>query len=229
MPVIFLLGDEEVAHILADSEAKVVITSTDMVWKVEGQIGRAAHPPPRAAGRRRRGRPDALAGGGDRGRVADLRPRWTARRTTSRSSSTPPAPPGCPRAWRCPTPTSSPTRARRPRSTSWTATTGRVAVLPLSHSYGLTVMNAGHILGTRGGAAALVQSRGGAEDHPGVPGGLDVRGAHHVRLPPELSRRVAVRHLVHARRGAPARRRCRSRSSSPSRRSSAGSCSRATG
>ena len=52
MPVIFLLGDKEVAHILADSEAKVVITSTDMLWKVEGQIGRAAHAAPRAPGRR---------------------------------------------------------------------------------------------------------------------------------------------------------------------------------
>ena len=39
VPVIFLLGDKEVAHILADSEAKVVVTSTDMLWKVEGQIG----------------------------------------------------------------------------------------------------------------------------------------------------------------------------------------------
>ncbi len=34
VPVIFLLGDKEVAHILADSEARVVITSSDMVWKV---------------------------------------------------------------------------------------------------------------------------------------------------------------------------------------------------
>ena len=39
VPVIFLLGEPEVAHILADSEAKVVITSSDMVWKVERQIG----------------------------------------------------------------------------------------------------------------------------------------------------------------------------------------------
>src|SRR5262245_21190622 len=39
VPVIFLLGEAEVAHILADSEAKVVITSSDMVWKVEKQMG----------------------------------------------------------------------------------------------------------------------------------------------------------------------------------------------
>jgi len=39
VPVIFLLGEAEVAHILADSEAKVVITSSDMVWKVERQLG----------------------------------------------------------------------------------------------------------------------------------------------------------------------------------------------
>jgi long-chain acyl-CoA synthetase len=39
VPVIFLLGDAEVAHILADSESKVVITSNDMLWKVDAQIG----------------------------------------------------------------------------------------------------------------------------------------------------------------------------------------------
>ncbi len=39
VPVIFLLGDAEVAHILADSESKVVITSSDMLWKVDAQIG----------------------------------------------------------------------------------------------------------------------------------------------------------------------------------------------
>ena len=39
VPVIFLLGDREVAHILADSEARIVITSADMLWKVEAQIG----------------------------------------------------------------------------------------------------------------------------------------------------------------------------------------------
>src|SRR5512147_2350558 len=38
VPVIFLLGDKEVGHILADSEAKVVITSNDMLWKVESSI-----------------------------------------------------------------------------------------------------------------------------------------------------------------------------------------------
>src|SRR4030095_5332497 len=39
VPVIFLLGDTEVAHILADSEWKAVITSNDMLWKVAAQIG----------------------------------------------------------------------------------------------------------------------------------------------------------------------------------------------
>src|SRR6266850_7412337 len=39
VPVIFLLGEREVAHIVADSEAKVVITSSDMLGKVEAQIG----------------------------------------------------------------------------------------------------------------------------------------------------------------------------------------------
>lgn len=35
VPVIFLLGPEEVRLILEDSEAKAVITSSDMLWKVE--------------------------------------------------------------------------------------------------------------------------------------------------------------------------------------------------
>ncbi|MBI4241080.1 MAG: long-chain-fatty-acid--CoA ligase [Candidatus Rokubacteria bacterium] len=39
VPVIFLLGPEEVRLILADSEAKVVITSADMLWKLEPLIG----------------------------------------------------------------------------------------------------------------------------------------------------------------------------------------------
>ena len=39
VPVIFLLGEREVAHIVADSEAKVVITAADMLGKVEAQIG----------------------------------------------------------------------------------------------------------------------------------------------------------------------------------------------
>ena len=39
VPVIFLLGDKEVAHILADSGVKVVITCSDMLWKVAGQMG----------------------------------------------------------------------------------------------------------------------------------------------------------------------------------------------
>ncbi|HEX7217266.1 MAG TPA: AMP-binding protein, partial [Methylomirabilota bacterium] len=39
VPLIFLLGEREVAHVLADSEAKIVITSTDLVSKVDGQIG----------------------------------------------------------------------------------------------------------------------------------------------------------------------------------------------
>ncbi len=39
VPVIFLLGPEEVRLILEDSGAKVVITSSDMLWKVEPCMG----------------------------------------------------------------------------------------------------------------------------------------------------------------------------------------------
>ena len=154
VPVIFLLGDKEVAHILADSEAKVVITSTDMLWKVEGQLGvlptlrhvllaDGEGRRPRRARWRRRPRPSRRPS-----------PRWTARRTISRSSSTPPGPPGVPKGVAL----SHANLESNARAAASLNELGRddwaVAVLPLSHSYGLTVMNAGHILGTR---AALLR------------------------------------------------------------------------
>lgn len=148
VPVIFLLGDAEVAHILADSESKVVITSSDMLWKVDAQIG--VLPTLRHV---------LLVDGGGDGR------------TRSFAGEIAGEPESCPTEERGADDlavilyTSGTTGVPKgvalshdnlesnARSAAALYELDRkdwgVAVLPLSHSYGLTVMNAGHMLGTR--------------------------------------------------------------------------------
>jgi long-chain acyl-CoA synthetase len=153
VPVIFLLGDKEVAHILADSEASVVITSSDMLWKVEGQIGvlkTLRH---------------VLLVDGD----GDHRTLSLAKETAGEAdhfstvergdddlavilytSGTTGVPKGVA--------LSHANLESNARSAAQLSELDRsewgVAVLPLSHSYGLTLMNAGHFLGSR---AALLR------------------------------------------------------------------------
>jgi len=153
VPVIFLLGDREVAHILADSEARIVITSADMLWKVEAQIG--VLPSLRHV--------LLVDGGGDgktRSLGAEAAQEEESFATVERrsddlavilyTSGTTGVPKGVALSH-----DNLESNARAAAALhelereDWA-----VSVLPLSHSYGLTVMNAGHILGSR---AALLR------------------------------------------------------------------------
>ncbi len=153
VPVIFLLGDREVGHILADSEAKVVITAADMLWKVEAQLGVLptlqhvllvdgdGDGRTRSLAAERAGEPDAFP-------AVDRRPDDLA--VILYTSGTTGVPKGVA--------LSHDNLESNARAAASLNELGRedwaVAVLPLSHSYGLTVMNAGHILGSR---AALLR------------------------------------------------------------------------
>jgi len=153
VPVIFLLGDKEVAHILADSEARVVITSTDMLWKVEGQIGILAtlhHVLLIDGGGDGRTRSLAEEAAGERDTFSAVDRRADDLAVILYTSGTTGVPKGVALSHRN---LESNARAAASlhelRREDWA-----VGVLPLSHSYGLTLMNAGHILGTR---AALLR------------------------------------------------------------------------
>jgi long-chain acyl-CoA synthetase len=153
VPVIFLLGEREVAHIVADSEAKVVITSGDLLGKVEAQIGvlptlhhvllvdGGGDDTTRSLAAEVAGEPDTFP-------AVDRRPDDLA--VILYTSGTTGLPKGVA--------LSHDNLESNARSAASLNELGRddwaVAVLPLSHSYGLTVMNAGHLLGSR---AALLR------------------------------------------------------------------------
>ncbi len=140
VPVVFLLSPAEVRHILADAEAKVVITSEALVAKVEGWPGTIvmvggdgtgpsyealiAAESDRFATRARHD--DDLAvilyTAGTTGRPKGVALSHGNLAANARASAS----------------------ISELDRTQWTLT-----VLPLSHSYGLTVMNAGNLLGTR--------------------------------------------------------------------------------
>ena len=148
VPVIFLLGETEVAHIVADSEAKVVITSSDMVGKIEKQIGVLPNL-----------RHVLLVDGGGEGGLRSFEEETSGESDRFEvvprgegdlavilyTSGTTGTPKGVALSH-----ANLESNARASASLfeldreRWS-----VGVLPLSHSYGLTVMNAGHILGTR--------------------------------------------------------------------------------
>jgi long-chain acyl-CoA synthetase len=141
VPVVFLLGPDEVRHILADSEAAVVVTAPELLGKIEGWTGTVILV---GGGPGGRAWDELIAGEADTFSTADRadddlavilytagttgRPKGVALSHGNLASN-----------------------ARAAASlyeldrTKWS-----LMVLPLSHSYGLTVMNAGSILGTRG-------------------------------------------------------------------------------
>ncbi|MBI5628097.1 MAG: AMP-binding protein, partial [Candidatus Rokubacteria bacterium] len=149
VPVIFLLGAEEVARILAHSGAAVVITSTDMLWKIEPHIGTLATlrhvlVVDGGAGGKTRSFAEEIARESESFAPVDRRDDDVA--VILYTSGTTGMPKGVA--------LSHDNLASNARSAASLHELARedwaVAVLPLSHSYGLTVMNAGHLLGTRG-------------------------------------------------------------------------------
>jgi long-chain acyl-CoA synthetase len=141
VPVVFLLSADEVRHILADSETKVVITSSELASKVEGWAGSIVLVGDGVGGEAWQ---ELIARESDQFPVVarednDLAVILYTAGTTGR-------PKGVALSHG-----NLASNARAAASlyeldrTAWS-----LAVLPLSHSYGLTVMNAGNILGTKG-------------------------------------------------------------------------------
>ena len=140
VPVVFLLSPEEVRHILADSEARVVITSEVLAAKVEGWPGTVI-----------------MVGGGGSGLAYDDLVAAESDRFATRdrgdadlavilyTAGTTGRPKGVALSH-------GNLAANAHASASlyeMDRTRWALAVLPLSHSYGLTMMNAGNLLGTR--------------------------------------------------------------------------------
>src|SRR5688572_25585103 len=141
VPVIFLLNPEEVRHILADSGSRAVITSPELAAKIEGFAGLTVLVGGEAPGAVAW---DALiADESDTFEIVDRADDDLA--VILYTSGTTGKPKGVALSHR-----NLESNARNAASLSeLDRETWNLAVLPLSHSYGLTVMNAGHILGTR--------------------------------------------------------------------------------
>ena len=140
VPVVFLLGAEEVRHILADSEARVVVTAPAFLDKVEGFAGTIVLVGEGTG----RGWDELIAGESKTFGSVDRADDDLA--VILYTAGTTGQPKGV-----ALTHANLASNARAAASlyeldrTSWA-----LMVLPLSHSYGLTVMNAGNILGTKG-------------------------------------------------------------------------------
>jgi acyl-CoA synthetase (AMP-forming)/AMP-acid ligase II len=189
VPVVFLLGPDEVRHILTDSGAKVVVTAPEFLGKIEGWTGTVV-----------------LIGGGGAGLAWDelIATEPDTFPTVDRddddlavilyTAGTTGRPKGVA--------LSHANLASNARATAslyeLDRTKWSLMVLPLSHSYGLTVMNAGSILGTKGVLLRWFTPEGVLETIQRYRVEFDGRRADDARPPAALPRRRAVRHLVDA-------------------------------
>jgi long-chain acyl-CoA synthetase len=141
VPVVFLLGPEEIRHILEHSGAKLLLTSPDLAWKAEGWPGRIVLVGSGATGMLRWD--ELVAPETDVFATVDRRPDDLAVILYTAGTTGQPKGVALSHANLLSNARSAASLYELDR-TRWT-----VAVLPLSHSYGLTLMNAGHLLGTR--------------------------------------------------------------------------------
>jgi len=141
VPVVFLLGAEEIRHILDHSGAKLLITSADLAWKAEGWVGRIVLVGGQATGALTWD--DLVTPEADVFATVDRAPDALA--VILYTAGTTGQPKGVA--------LSHDNLLSNARSAASLYELDRerwsLAVLPLSHSYGLTLMNAGNILGTR--------------------------------------------------------------------------------
>jgi long-chain acyl-CoA synthetase len=141
VPVIFLLSPDEVRHILADSGARAVITSPELYGKIEGWAGDVVIVHGEVSGTL--GYAELIAREPDAFTMVDRADNDLA--VILYTSGTTGHPKGVALSH-----TNLASNARASASINeldrheWSLT-----VLPLSHSYGLTVMNSGNILGTK--------------------------------------------------------------------------------
>jgi long-chain acyl-CoA synthetase len=141
VPVVFLLGPEEVRHILAHSGAKLLVTSPDLAWKAEGWTGTVVLVGDAAAGAFLWD--ELVAAETDGFQTVERRPGDLAVILYTAGTTGQPKGVALSHANLVSNARSAASLFELDR-TQWS-----LAVLPLSHSYGLTLMNAGHLLGTR--------------------------------------------------------------------------------